>query len=343
MARLDRFTRCSRRRSGRLDGAGPRPASWTSIGVERVRHRGVGQRPGRQPGVLRTAGEEQTGGHSVDLVLQLAAQAHAAGRAASPSRTIRSHAAGVGRVDHGGRGWRPRSSRPRAGRHGGAASDGEPHRGAGVGGRRCTAGLAGSASRAAGSCWLVTSVGHAGPADDRGTVHRSARRCLSTPVSMALVRCIASAGDARSAERHRRALRRFATQVGGASRVSVAHSNAAIMAVVATATLSPPAPSTDRQPSQHGLGRNHRVAGQRADVLRRPLRHVLHAPRVAAEMWAAEPGKLNIPFSLVNTIVLVLSLRHLPDGRVRRRAAPAGAHRRAAATCAAGACTSGST
>ena len=68
-----------------------------------------------------------------------------------------------------------------------------------------------------------------------------------------------------------------------------------------------PAAARRRQPAQHGAGRDHRVAGQRADVLRRAVRDVLHDPGGRPELWATEPAKLNIPFSAVNTLNLVLS------------------------------------
>ena len=43
---------------------------------------------------------------------------------------------------------------------------------------------------------------------------------------------------------------------------------------------------------------------------------------VRPDLWIIEPEKLNIPFSLANTINLVLSSVLVPDGRLRRRAFP---------------------
>ena len=75
---------------------------------------GVGQRPGREPGVLRAAGEDQHRRALVDLVLELAAQPHAAGLVGLAVEDQQVQPARCRPVRPRRQGWRPRSTRCRA-------------------------------------------------------------------------------------------------------------------------------------------------------------------------------------------------------------------------------------
>lgn len=64
----------------------------------------------------------------------------------------------------------------------------------------------------------------------------------------------------------------------------------------------------DGQPAEPRQRRNHHLVEFRADVLRGPLRDVLHpAIRDGREYWTEQASALNLPFSATNTTILVLS------------------------------------
>ena len=104
---------------------------------------------------------------------------------------------------------------------------------------------------------------------------------------------------------------------------------AAIMALVATAT----APQSTRrrtrpaEPAEPGLGRHHRLAGQRAHVLRGAVRDLLHAPVGRSPSCGRPSPSCSTSRSPPQHDVLVLSLGHLPDGRASRRARAGRPHR----------------
>ena len=61
------------------------------------------------------------------------------------------------------------------------------------------------------------------------------------------------------------------------------------------------------RPPQHGGGRHDHLALERADVLRGAVRVVLHDPRGQSAAVGPEDRRLNVPFSSLNTAILVLS------------------------------------
>ena len=97
-------------------GRRPRRAAIGSSGCGTAR---VGARPGRQPGVLRAAGQHQDRRAPVDLVLELLGDAHAAGGHGLAVEDRQVDAAGVHLLDARPARWPPRRTPARAGRGGG--------------------------------------------------------------------------------------------------------------------------------------------------------------------------------------------------------------------------------
>ena len=97
------------------------------------------------------------------------------------------------------------------------------------------------------------------------------------------------------------------------------------------------------RPSEHGQRRHHRLALQRADVLRGPVRGYFTIRAVVARtLWAQETAKLNVPFAAVNTTILVLSSLTCQLGVFAAERGQVGRTGSAAPGQAAGACASGS-
>ncbi len=237
--------------------AAARTASASCRRVDRVRHGGLGARPGGQPGVLRPPGEHQDRRAPVDLVLHLLGDPEPTGghRLAVEDRQVDAPAVHLLRARPARS--RPRRTPPRAGRDGGARP--RPR-------ITCCAGVRVVAvdkdpQRLGGAV-----VGHGG--DSTGTpsgigVDRDSR-VVCRPVARHAHAKAGGRGGRGGANRHneRRGHLRFRDP------------------------RLPPARAP--RPAQHGQRRDDRLALQRADVLRGPVRELLHDPFGVPELWAQQ-------------------------------------------------------
>ena len=175
------------RAHGGVDGTAeqPRDGACSSIGSSGLRHDGVGERPRRQPRVLRAAGEDQHRRAPVDLVLELAAQTHAAGLVGLAVEDEQVEPAASAAATH--RGVR-RDLDPLDVRRAPAQSpaDGEQHLLRGCRRRRCRAGLRRAAPRRA-SCVPSRSLGRPS-GRGRASSHGTAASCGTSLVRI-LARC----------------------------------------------------------------------------------------------------------------------------------------------------------
>ena len=101
----------------------------------------------------------------------------------------------------------------------------------------------------------------------------------------------------------------------GLRQVNLPESAVANASVVTTRLA--PAGHVDR-PNNVGHRHDH-LAGQRVDVLRGPVRDVLHLRSVNPEIWGSTPNCSTFRSRPMNTTILVLEFGDLSDGRVRCR------------------------